>query len=318
MKNFQILNKNLFHNIIYFFLPLFLLILALILFSLDTYFKESLLKIQILPSPLPPLTVSRYPILKQQFSPLISAKGAVIVDPETKVVLFAKNPNLRFSSASTTKIMTAITALQAFSLNQEMVVFEHINDGSVIGLKIHERMTFENLLYGMLLPSGNDAALTIAQNYQGGLKEFIKKMNQNAKDWYLYNTHFEDPTGLDDGNFTTSVDLARLASVAKKNPTFSKVVSTKNKIITDVSGTEKYDLENLNKLLGIDGIDGIKTGYTEEAGQVLVTSKTYFDPLENKKRSIIVVVMGSQDRFSDTQNLLNLASGNITYLSIHP
>lgn len=318
MKNFQILNKNLFHNIIYFFLPLFLLILALILFSLDTYFKESLLKVQILPSPLPPLTVSRYPILKEQFSPQVSAKGAVIVDPETKVVLFAKNPNLRFSSASTTKIMTAITALQAFSLNQEMVVFEHINEGSVIGLKIGERMTFENLLYGMLLPSGNDAALTIAQNYPGGLKEFIKKMNQNAKDWYLYNTHFEDPTGLDDGNFTTSVDLARLASVAKKNPAFSKVVSTKNKIITDVSGTEKYDLENLNKLLGIDGIDGVKTGYTEEAGQVLVTSKTYFDPLENKKRSIIVVVMGSLDRFSDTQNLLNLASGNITYLSIHP
>ena len=77
-------------------------------------------------------------------------------------------------------------------------------------------------------------------------------------------------------------------------------------------------MENLNKLLGIDGIDGIKTGYTEEAGQVLVTSKTYFDTGENKKRSIIVVVMGSVDRFSDTQSLLNLASGNITYLSIHP
>jgi len=318
MKNFRILNKNLFYSIIYVFLPFFLLILALILFSLDTYFKEALLKIKILSSPLPPLTVSRYPILKEQFIPQISAKGAVVLDPETKVVLYAKNPNLRFSSASTTKIMTALTALQTFNLNQELVVFEQFNKGSVIGLRIGEKMTFENLLYGMLLPSGNDVALTVAQNYPGGLKKFVKKMNKNAKDWYLYNTHFEDPTGLNDGNFTTSVDLARLAAVSKKNPIFSKVVSTKNKSITDVSGTEKYDLENLNKLLGIDGIDGIKTGYTEEAGQVLVTSKTYFDTGENKKRSIIVVVMGSVDRFSDTQSLLNLASGNITYLSIHP
>ena len=143
-------------------------------------------------------------------------------------------------------------------------------------------------------------------------------MNKNAKDWYLYNTHFEDPTGLNDGNFITAVDLARLASVSKKNHEFSKIVSTKNIVVTDITGTEKYDLENLNILLGIDGIDGIKTGFTEEAGQVLVTSKTYFDIPANKKRSIIVVVMGSEDRFLDTQSLLNLVSDNITYLSIHP
>lgn len=253
-----------------------------------------------------------YPILKTSFLPQISARGAIIMDAASGVVLFEKNPNLRFSSASTTKIMTALTALEYFELEDMLTVKQATNEGVILGLKPGQQMTFENLLYALLLPSTNDTALTIAQNYEGSDAAFVEKMNENARKFNLYNTHFDDPAGLlDDGDYTTPLDLARLASIAIKNETFAKVVSTKNRTIADSAGNS-YKLNNLNKLLGIDGVEGIKTGYTEAAGQVLVTSK------EEKGKTIIIVVMGSKDRFADTQKLINLVSDNITYLPIHP
>lgn len=318
MKSFRILNKKNLHRIIFLFLPLFLVIVVLILFTLNLYLRDSIEELSLVKAPLPEVSAEKYPILKKTFTPYVSAQGVVIMDPDTKVVLYAKNPNLRFSSASTTKIMTALTALEYFKLNDILTVYVPMTDGSVLRLKQGEKISFENLLYGMLLPSANDAAFTIAENYPGGVKQFVSKMNENAKEWYLFNTHYEDPSGLDDGNYTTPVDLARLASVAKKNAEIAKVVSTKEKIIADVSGESVYNLENLNKLLGINGVDGIKTGYTEEAGQVLVTSKTYLDVNENKNRSVIIVVMGSSDRFYDTGVLLSLITDNISYLSIRP
>jgi len=318
MKNFRILNKNLLHKTFFLFLPLFLVIVVLVFFTLNLYLEESISKFTFIKVPLPEVSGEKYPILKKTFTPYLSAEGVVIMDPNTNVVLYAKNPNLRFSSASTTKIMTALTALKFFKKEDILTVYTPITDGSILRLKKDEKMTFENLLYAMLLPSANDAAFTISQNYPGGVKNFVSDMNKNAKEWYLYNSHYEDSSGLDDGNYTTPVDLARLASVAKKDPEISKIVSTKEKIITDITGENVYKLENLNKLLGINGVDGIKTGYTEEAGQVLVTSQTYFDKAENKDKVVVIVVMGSKDRFYDTQVLLNLISGNIRYLSIHP
>jgi D-alanyl-D-alanine carboxypeptidase (penicillin-binding protein 5/6) len=226
--------------------------------------------------------------------------------------LFAKNPELRFSPASTTKIMTALTALAYFKPSDILTVKTATSDGAVLGLQQGEKMTFENLLYALLLPSANDAALAISENYPGGESAFVNAMNENARKFNLFNTHYQDPAGLlDDGDYTTPVDLARLASVAIKNPEFVKIVSTKSRTIRDASGGGNvYALDNLNKLLGIDGVYGVKTGYTEEAGQVLVTSK-----LENG-HTIILIVMSSDDRFLDTQRLLDLVSGNISYLSI--
>jgi D-alanyl-D-alanine carboxypeptidase (penicillin-binding protein 5/6) len=318
MKSFRILNKNFLHKIIFLFLPLFLVIIVLVLFTLNLYLRENIEALSLVKVPLPEVSAEKYPILKKTFTPYISAQGVVIMDPDTKVVLYGKNPNLRFSSASTTKIMTALTALEYFKLDDVLTVYAPITDGSILRLKQNEQLTFENLLYAMLLPSANDAAFTIAENYPGGIKNFVKKMNENAKKWYLFNTSYEDPSGYDDGNYTTPIDLARLASVAKRNKEIARVVSTKQKVISDISGENVYFLENLNKLLGINGVDGIKTGYTEEAGQVLVTSKTYFDVSENKNRSVVIVVMGSADRFYDTEVLLSLITDNISYLSIHP
>lgn len=311
MKDFPNLNKQK-----SFYVSLFLafaVLLIIVLLGVDIFLKKTIIKDKIYPSSLAVSTNLKFPVLKSNFTPRISAQGAIIMDADSKTVLFSKNPNLRFSPASTTKIMTALTALQFFKPNDILTVKTATSDGSVIGLLQGERMTFQNLLYALLLPSANDAALAISQNYPGGEKAFVAKMNENAKKFNLFNTHYEDPAGLlDDGDYTTPVDLARLASIAIKNPDFAKIVNTKTKTISDISGFNVYNLDNLNVLLGADGVNGIKTGYTDEAGQVLVTSKV------EKGHTIIIVVMLSQDRFSDTEKLLDLVSGNITYLPMRP
>lgn len=298
---------------VYFLLLLFLFLFIFLFFLLINFLISMWISVNRVNEP--PFIVSKeakFPIIKTQFIPVISAKGAIIMDADSKVVLYSKNPDLRFSAASTTKIMTALTALDYYKLRDILTVKQATTEGSVLGLKQGEQLTFESLLYAMLLPSANDAAVTISQNYPQGEGSFITKMNNKAKGFKLYNTHYSDPAGLlDSGDYTTPFDLARLASFAIKNDTLRKVVATKEKVIYGLSG-EVYEVSNLNKLLGVDGVTGIKTGFTEEAGQVLVTSKT------EKGKTIIIVVMGSEDRFLDTQKLLDLVTNNLTYLSIHP
>jgi D-alanyl-D-alanine carboxypeptidase (penicillin-binding protein 5/6) len=312
MKGFQIPNK-IQRPIFFLFIPLFL---VLILVGLIFIFSVSQIWIQqnkLLPVVFKISQEAKMPMIKTDFVPVISATGAIVMDADSKVVLYSKNPDLRSSTASTIKIMTALTALDQFQLSTVLTTFKPSSDGSVLGLVQDEKMTFENLLYAMLLPSANDAALTIAENYPGGDTAFVKAMNDKAKVLKLYNTSYSDSAGLaDEGDYTTPFDLARLASFAMQNSEVRKIVGTKEKIISDVTGTHVYDLNNLNILLGQDGVNGVKTGYTEEAGQVLVTSK------DEEGKTIIIVVMGSDDRFSDTQKLLDLVSNSLTYLSIHP
>lgn len=259
------------------------------------------------------ISKAQYPVFKISISPDITAKAVVIMDSESKTVLFSKNPNLLFSMASTTKIMTALVALDHYKVKEILTVKTENVEGVNVGFRIGERLNFLDILYAMLLPSGNDAALVLAQNYPGGEEKFVEKMNEKAQALHLTNTNFADSIGLEDSrDYTTPLDLARLASFALTSEVFSKIVATQNWTITNVSGNNEYVLNNLNKLLGIQGVNGIKTGYTTEAGQVLVTSK------KEGERTLIIVVMDSQDRFSDTAKLLNLISGNINYLSIHP
>lgn len=198
--------------------------------------------------------------------------------------------------ASTTKIMTAITAIKHYSMRDKIIVYADNISGARVGFKKGDEVSFEDMLYGLLLPSGNDAAVAIAQNYPGGQEAFVKKMNKNAKDFYLNSIHYTDPTGLEDmGDYANVIDLARLGSIAMKNSVFAKVVGTKNKEIKTINTGKSYNLYNLNKLLGSDGVVGIKTGFTDEAGEVLVTSKIYNDHM------FIIVVMKSMDRFGDTK-----------------
>jgi len=257
-------------------------------------------------------SLSSYPFkLNKENLREITAQAAIVMDDDSKVILFAKNENLRFSMASTTKIMTALTALDYYKLNDILTIKTSNVEGSLVGFKTGENFFFQDLLYAMLLPSANDAAVAISQNYNGGELEFMKKMNEKAYAFNLFNTHFSDPTGLvNDGDYTTVIDLARLSSIAMKNNVLQKIVSTKYKTIANLEGTKTYSFENLNKLLGEYGVNGIKTGFTEEAGGILATSKI------EKGHRLIIVVMKSEDRFSDTKKILDLVSGNITYLPI--
>lgn len=310
MKDF--LPKKRFREI-FFLLPIFLFTIFLIIFIFDLALKVWVDRNKVLENPISTNLEFKYPILKTEFLPKVSASGAIVMDANSKIVLYSKNPSIRFSPASTTKLMTALVGSTYFKPQDILTVKIATKEGSILGLYQGEQMTFENLIYSMLLPSANDAAFAIAENYSGGVSSFVEAMNKKAQVLKLINTHYGDPAGLlDSEDFTTPFDLARLASFAVQNPLIKNAVATKDKYITDASGNTVYHLENLNKLLGIDGINGVKTGYTQEAGEVLVTSKL------EKGNTIIIVVMGSADRFLDTQKLLDLVNNNLTYLSIHP
>ncbi len=252
-----------------------------------------------------------YPVINDSYIPYLSARAAIVVDADNQAIIFSKNSNLRFSMASTAKIMTGLVGLDYYKSESVLTVKSRGIPGSIIGLQPGEKFYFEDLLYAMLLPSANDAAVAIVDNYPGGKSDFIKKMNEKAKELHLENTLFSDPTGLDDdGNFTTVDDLARLGSRAMQNEKFSEVVGTTQKLITNQRKSKKYLLNNLNRLLGISGVNGIKTGTTEGAGEVLVTSSRL------SGHTYTIVVMNSLDRFTDTDTLLNYISENTSYIEL--
>lgn len=303
----------------YAIISLLLFFLSIIFFGIaavDTYFVKFIEKNKIVSFPFVFPQPASYPIVNSVLGAstqsLLSAQAALVMDNDSKVVLFAKNQNIRFSMASTTKIMTALVGLEHFSLNDILIVKRERVEGSTIRLKKGEKLRFIDLLYAMMLPSANDAAFAIADNYPGGETAFVKEMNKKAALLHLLQTSYADPAGLDDdGDYTTVVDLAHLGSYVLKNQTLSEIVGTREKVITSVSGN-KYILHNLNKLLGVDGITGLKTGFTDEALGVLVTSK------KEKDKTLILVVMKSEDRFADTKTLISLISGQVEFESIRP
>lgn len=254
-------------------------------------------------------TLYSYPTLGTYVQPLLSAQAAAIFDPQSGVFLYTKNSSLRFSIASTTKIMSALVAIKQFKHDDILTVQRDYIEGSSLQLFKGEQFSFENLLYAMLLNSANDAAYAIADNYPGGIKSFVSRMNATAAKFHLWNTSFIDPAGLEDDNdFSTVTDLARLAGIALQQPTIAQVIATKSKTINTVDNNISYPLENLNKLLGYDGVIGMKTGTTEGAGQVLITAKEY------NGHTFIIVVIQSTDRYADTWSLLNLIDTNTQFI----
>lgn len=295
---------------VFFYASLCLIPVILFLVAYITSFATVALTPQ--KDPFPILQAADYPMFQRTFSPIITAQAAYILDDTSKVVLFAKNDSVRFSPASTTKIMTALVALDYYKLDDMLTIKRSGVEPVVVGFPYGARVRFIDMLYAMLLPSGNDAAFAIGDNYPGGENAFVAAMNRKAKLLHLENTHFGDPVGLaDDEDYTTVRDMALLASYAKGHPLLSQVVATKEKVITDSTGMV-YDLKNLNKLLGLFGVNGVKTGYTGEAGEVLVTSTVLHG------HTFILVVMKSNDRFADTEKLLQLLVDNVTFVPIRP
>lgn len=226
--------------------------------------------------------------------PKIGAGAAIVMDTETGRVLFEKNAYSRRSMASTTKIMTAIVAIENGNLDDIVTVSQKaaVVGGSTIHLKAGEKLTLRELLYGLMLESGNDAAIAIAEHIGGTVDNFLEMMNKKAGLLGAKNTCFKSPHGLDkNGHYSTAYDLAVITRYALKNPTFSKIVGTRSMGITN------RGLYNTNEMLDLyPGADGVKTGYTGLAGRCLVTSAT------RDNWRIISVVMGCPTRYIRAQS----------------
>ena len=229
--------------------------------------------------------------------PQVSAKSAALLDGSTGECLCEKNGDQRALIASTTKIMTGLLVCEAGDLDRTVTVPETAagTEGSSMYLKSGETLTRRELLYGMMLHSGNDAALTLAISISGSEAAFVRQMNRRACALNLTQTHFANPHGLDSGeNYSTALDLARLAQAALQNEQFRAVVSTKT--ITCAGRT----LTNHNKLLWrYDGCIGVKTGYTRHAGRILVSAA------ERGGRMLIAVTISDPDDWRDHVSLLD-------------
>ncbi|MBI2404797.1 serine hydrolase [Candidatus Gottesmanbacteria bacterium] len=259
----------------------------------------------VLPSPAP------YPVNRTGIFPgtEITAAGVVIIDVDSGVFLYTRNSDILLSPASTTKILTALVALDHYQLDDVVTVKTVVNDGQIMGLVPGERMTVENLLYGILIKSGNDAAYALADHFPGGVSKFVEAMNTKAKDLHLTKSTFTNPVGYDDPNHKmTPIDLARLARVALDNKTIAKMVAIPEITISDVTHTYFHPLKNINQLLGkIPGVGGIKTGWTEEAGENLVTL------VERNGHRVIIVLLQSKDRFGETAKLIDWVFANYVW-----
>ncbi len=236
--------------------------------------------------------------------PIISAQSAITYDLIEEKVLFEKDSNKKVPMASLTKVMTAIVAIENKRDDDRYIVYSRALVGeNSMGLSASEILNLEELLYGLILPSGNDAAETLAHNYAGGREQFIKAMNNKAKSLGLSNTHFNNPSGLEgDGNqYATAHDLLVITRYALLNyPLFRKVVSTVEYSIPQSPTHGSYYLVNdTNLLTSYIGVKGVKTGYTPEAGLCLVTY------LEYRNHKIIAVLLGSSDRRAEMKELLD-------------
>lgn len=208
--------------------------------------------------------------------------------------------------------MTALVALSAYNLDEVLTVRSASGAlGQSIHLSAGDKLTFENLLYGLLVGSGNDTAVALAENFPGGYTQFVGRMNQMARDLNLKSTHFTNVTGLyNPDHYTSAADLTLIAREAIENATIRKIVSTKNITFTDTTGSKKFVLESTNKLLGVDGVRGLKTGWTPESGECLVTLVT------RDGKSILVVLLGSEDRFGESIKLIDWVYDNFDWNQI--
>ncbi len=247
--------------------------------------------------------------------PILNSRRCVIFDRTSKTVMYGKNEELRSAMASTTKIMTATIALENGNLQDEITIDRKAagTGGSRLGLKRGDKITLNDLLYGLMLRSGNDAAVAIAEHIGGSVEGFAELMNQKATELGLKDTHFVTPHGLDSSeHYTTALELAKLTDYALKNEKFAKIVATKSTTIS-INGNPRQ-LFNTNELLGVlNGVIGVKTGFTNGAGRCLVTETKRGD------MDIIVVVLGAdtkKDRTKDSIKLIEYAFANFTKVNI--
>jgi len=232
--------------------------------------------------------------LNAQHLPEVSAQSAVVYDTLDGSLLYGLRPHERHGIASTTKIMTALVALEQYDINDTVTIQPEWCgiEGSSMYLKPGEQLQIRDLLYGLLLESGNDAAVALAGLEPSGT--FVDQMNSKAQALGLTDTHFDNPSGLDgDSHYSTAYELAKITEAAIKIPAFAQIVSTQQ---IQLAGRT---LQNHNRLLAEPGICGVKTGYTKACGRCLVTAK------EVNGRMLICVTLNDRDDWNDHKALLS-------------
>ncbi|MFF0826859.1 D-alanyl-D-alanine carboxypeptidase family protein [Brevibacillus sp. NPDC003359] len=249
-------------------------------------------------------------VVKAAAAPLsLSAEGAALIDVESGRILYSKNGTKKMRIASLTKTMTAIVAIEMGKLDAQVTVPPQAVgvEGSSIYLKNGEKLTLEELLYGLMLRSGNDAAVTIATHIGGSVPGFTYLMNEKAAMIGMEHTNFTNPHGLDDSNqhYSTPEDMAKLSAYALHNPVFRQIVSTK---VKDISWEgEQWDrrLLNKNKMLHLyNGADGVKTGYTKLAKRCLASSAT------RDGRQLATITLNASDDWNDSSKLMDWGFAN--------
>ncbi|MCC5464378.1 D-alanyl-D-alanine carboxypeptidase family protein [Pelosinus baikalensis] len=237
--------------------------------------------------------------------PNVTAKSAIVMDAATGKVIYSKAAKERRYPASTTKMMSLIVALEHGNLDDVITASPNAasTEGSTLWLTQGEQMTMTDLLYGIMLISGNDATVAVAEHVSGSVQKFAELMTEKAHAIGARDTNFTNSSGLPDPNhYTTAHDLARIAAYGYKNPLFTQIVSTEHKILPPTVKGDIRDLYNENKMLWFyEGGNGVKTGYTDAAGRCLVSGA------KRDNIQLIAVVLDSETMWDDSKTLLDFA-----------
>lgn len=249
------------------------------------------------------------PVVINKNKPQLSTNFYILIDNETNQILVSENENIRIYPASTTKLATALTALNIYPLEEVVTISKDYLDGKVMELKAGDKVSIKTLVAGLLIHSANDAAFSLASHYPQGITGFVDQMNLLVKKYGLNNTHFINFDGLHSpDHYSTPYDLSQLARLAIQNPTLRYFVKIKSMDLSDIYGQKIYKVQSTNELLGvIPEVEGLKTGWTPEA------SGCFIALLNLDGHYLISVVAQSQDRFNDTKILLNWAKENLTW-----
>ena len=265
------------------------------------------------------LGVQAIPMAKSTSSQIQSdARAVLLMDAGTGIVLYEKNGYQSMPMASLTKIMTAILILESHKLNEVVTISDNyasMPEGQIgvrIWLRKYEKITVENLLIGLLVRSGGDAALALAKHHSGSTDAFVKEMNTRAKILNLQNTNFTNPIGLDHKNhYASAYDLSILTKYALHNPAFRRIVKLPSASISSTDGKITHKFEGTNYLLyNNDGLDiqGVKTGTTLAAGQCLINLVR-----DDNGKEVIVVVLDSKARFTESKYLIKWVLNNFIW-----
>lgn len=308
-------SKSLFRSVMIIVMVVCIPVLLLTVFFALRNKNETVTQVEAPIPTIPVPTPAPYPMNKTGIIPgdEISARGIVVLDVDSHVYLFKRNEDMLLSPASTTKLLTALVALDEYNLDDIVTIGAPSVGGQLMGLVQGEKITVENLLYGALIQSGNDAALALAAHYKGGVDSFVDLMNVKAKELHMEQSHFTNPMGFDGVEHkVTTKDLSLLALAAMQNTTITKMVAIPQITVSDVNHIYFHKLANVNQLLGkIPGVAGIKTGWTEEAGENLITY------VERNTHKVIVVVLHSKDRFKDTTKLIDWVFENYKWETVN-